>query len=189
MIARSRRKRAEFKLAIMWRIFTRLYNGLLQNMVLGNCHSWFKCMMAVMHCKNYRYIESVNLSHSEIMPRQYSVFSWENHFIKSVLPNESNIILNVRKLIAHSSLAYVLVLTQSKIGSLLTIWRTVHENSSPCFESRISENNQNDSQTENITIDRRDPNTFSHCNSRHIPIISIPCSWKNRIEMPTNSVL
>ena len=55
MIARSR-KNAEFKLAIVRRIFTRLYNVLLQNMVLGNCHLWFTCMKAAIHCKNYRHI-------------------------------------------------------------------------------------------------------------------------------------
>ena len=55
-IARSRRKSEEFKLVIVRRIFTRLYNIPLQNMVLGNCHSWFKCLKAVIRCKNYRHI-------------------------------------------------------------------------------------------------------------------------------------
>ena len=56
-----------------------------------------------------------------------------NHFIKSVLSNKSNSILNVLKFIPVFYLAYVLILTRSKIGSLLTtlmtnkcyIWRTI----------------------------------------------------------------
>ena len=55
-ITRSRRKSAEFKLTLVRRIFTLLYNVLLQNIVLCNCHSWFKCMKAVICSKDYRHI-------------------------------------------------------------------------------------------------------------------------------------
>ena len=113
----------------------------------------------------------------------FDIFKIVNRLTKSVLSNESNSILNVLKFITCFLSSIRFDTDMKKLGSLLTTLMTNKLYGGP---SRYGESKS----MLRIQIYMElggDPNTFPHCNSPRISIISRSCSWLIRIKIPTNS--